>query len=93
MLSGDDQIQTLQPSQVADDDNFTKSERTEAEAAEDKQKRQLKEMKREEYRFYKVKMLATIGITIVTYIVFFCLIKYLPGDGDATNNQDGIAPE
>ena len=93
MFSGDDQLQTFQPSQVADDDNFTKSERTEAEQAEEKQKRQLKEMKREEYRFYKVKMLATIGITIVTYIVFFCLIKYLPGDGDASNNADGIAPE
>ena len=52
-------------------------------------------MKREEYRFYKVKMLATIGITVVTYIIFFCLIKYLPGDGDAANdnNADGTAPE
>ena len=76
--------------QVAEDNQLLKSDdpsksKKLAEAAEEKQKRQLKEMKREEYRFYKVKMLATIGITIVTYIVFFCLIKYLPGDGDASD--------
>ena len=51
----------------------------------------LKDMKREEYRFYKVKMLATVAITIVTYIVFFCLIKYVPGDGDVSN-AEGKAP-
>ena len=72
------------PKDGAADESEAVARATAVEAAEKKQKNQLKEMKREEYKFYKVKMLATVGITIVTYIVFFCLIRFLPGDGDAS---------
>ena len=44
-------------------------------------------MKKEEYKFYKIKMLLTILITIVTYVVFYFLIKYVPNDMSTINNE------
>ena len=44
-------------------------------------------MKKEEYKFYKIKMLLTILITIVTYVVFYFLIKYVPNDMSNINNE------
>ena len=44
-------------------------------------------MKKEEYKFYKIKMLLTILITIVTYVVFYFLIKYVPNDMTNINNE------
>ena len=91
---GEDQVNISDPVGNGMEEDGAEARANAVEAAEQKQKKQLKDMKREEYKFYKVKMLATVGITIVTYIVFFCLIKYLPGDADSATdaNQAGTAP-
>ena len=99
---------TPRGSQVAGDDNVQISDRTrdsmmlgrttssteEADQLQMRQKESLKEMKKRENTLYKVKMISSVGIAIVTFIVFFTLLKYMPTDGDGNvDNQAGIAPE
>ena len=43
---------------------------------EQEQKNQLKKMKEDEYKWYKIKMLASAVLVPLIYLIFFLLMKY-----------------
>ena len=43
---------------------------------EQDQKNQLKKMKEDEYKWYKIKMLASAVLVPLIYLIFFLLMKY-----------------
>jgi len=42
------------------------------------QKDKLNEMKKEEYHWYKIKMISAAILVPIVYLVFFLLMKYIP---------------
>ena len=46
------------------------------EEQEKEQKEKLNEMKREEYHWYKIKMIGAAILVPIVYLIFFLLMKY-----------------
>ena len=58
------------------DNNDQRDAQKQLEEEEEIQKKKLNEMKKEEYHWYKIKMIGAAILVPIVYLIFFLLMKY-----------------